>query len=447
MTSLNLAPLDATKLGARRGQPPIVIDGGGGYGYGIDLAHSGQLINIEQHYISRWLLEESPTVAVCAEVVRRLFRPLRVELRRPDGRPVERHPLLPLLNSRPNPIQSASEFMGQIAEELVYGGECVIRVYRSRGGMPTMLQVWPYHQVNTVMDGDRVRYTWTKTSARDEVLNDPRSPEICHVRMTFDHHRVCRSVSPWRGMASEVRASTWASQYRAEYFRQGGSPRLVAVIPRDKEIGNRGPVDLEKMREKLLAFWRAVKAGVSTWLGGETRAMPEGVMPHDLGPQNTADPVLTGPARAIDEKIAAVVGLPVIMLGNMERATYSNARQQMTVVVRDAIRPRLDAFLSAVTRDLLVPAGGVSATLEPVVDTDELVRDEASVFNKIQLSRVNSGVITPNEARDAFGLPPIDGGNQLAGDHLDAFPDDDEGDDDETPGEPENPESADALEK
>lgn len=432
--------------------PPIVLDAGSGIGYAVDDAHAGRLYNIDRYTLSRVDLERSPTIAVGLEVVRRLFRSLRLELVRPNGEKVARHPLLTLFNDRPNPIQTASELWGQVAEELVLSGEAVVRLYRSRGGAVEMMRVWPFERVNTRLAGEQVVYEFGSSALMeaqgyDVVLNDWRRPDVLHVRMTWDQNRVCRAVSPWRGLGAEIVASTYAALYRAEYFRQGGSPRIVATIPRDKEISQRGGVDVDKMRESLKTFWRTVKAGPTTWLGGTTRALPEGVMPHDLGPQNTADPVLSGPARAVDEKIASIIGLPVILLGNLERATYSNARQQMAVVVRDAIRPRLDAFLSRIKRDLLLPAGGVSAQLEPVVDTDELVRDEASVYNKIILSRVNSGVMTPNEAREAFALPPHQGADELVGDQgLTQMPDD-EDESEPTPGEPDDPESAESLEK
>ena len=438
-----------------RRSPPIVIDSGGGIGYAVDDAHAGRIYNLDRYTLSRFDLERSPAIAVGCEVVRRLFRSLRLELHREDGSPVRRHPVLTLWNDRPNPMQTASEFWGQVAEELVYSGEAIIRLFRSRAGQVEMMVVWPYEAVTTSMDGPLVVYRYGRLHGfpsgddrYEELANDWRRPEILHVRMTWDPYRVCRAVSPWRGMGAEIIASTYAAMYRAEYFRQGGSPRIVATIPRDKELSGRGDEDVSKMREALTNFWRAVKAGPSTWYGGQTRALPEGVMPHDLGPQNTTDPVLSGPARAIDEKIASILGIPVILYGNLERATFSNARQQMAVLVRDAIRPRLDAVLSRIKRDLLVPSGGVSAQLEPVVDTDELVRDEASVYNKIILSRVNSGVITPNEGRDALGYPPIDGGNILASDGLSQMADDDDEPEPEpTPGEPEDPESAAALEK
>lgn len=401
----------------RASQQPIVIDGGSGRGLRIDTDGAGQIFDLDYYYLSRWILEHCPTIAVCSAIIQRLFQSLRLELQRSTGRAVKRHPLLDLFNTRPNEVHSPTEFWGQMAEELVFGGECIVRVYWGgvpEAGLPAAprrMVIWPYDEVRefspTAWDGSLAMAgmsTYQYEGATVTVDPDNPRPEIMHVRMSVNTHRPLRSLSPWRGLESEILASTNASRYRAEYFRQGGSPRLVATIdPMDESKGE--PPSPDDIKASLEAFFRAAKAGPSTW-GGAARALPEGVKPLDLGTKSTTDPVLTAALRGVDEKIAAVAGIPVIALNNLERATYSNARQQMALLVRDAVRPRLSALISAIKRDLLMPMAGRNATLMPVIDTDTLVQDEAVVYNKIVLERLKHGVIDENEAREAFDMEP-----------------------------------------
>ena len=425
---------------ARKRQYPILIEGGGGgVGYRIDDL-SGSLHILDDHDLSRYVVEKSPTIAAITAVVARLFRVLRLDLARGTGQEVVSHPLLDLLNARPNEIDTASGLWADIAEELVHGGEAILRVQWD-GRTPRRVYLWPYNQVSVepYAVGADLRWVYRYTPVYragglvEQVVVKPLAdepPGICHVRMNNSRSRPMRAESPWRGLESEVVASIHAAAYRAEYFRQGGSPRLVAQMAPPPDNPNI-EVNIDSMRSALDRVYAALKAGPSTWMGGAARSIPEGAEMKDFGPQHAADPVLTMPARAIDEKLAAAAGLPVIVLGNMERSTYANARTQMATVVRDAIQPRVDALLSALSRDILIPMGGRHARLVPSVDTDRLVKDEARVFNDLILARHKSGVITVAEAREAFGYEPAmpedpnDGGDDEMMDREDEDEDDD----------------------
>lgn len=407
--------------------PYFVIDSGGGVGYGIAGGVEGQFVNLDNYRLTRFLLEQSPTISMSVEIVSRLFRSLRLELQDREGQAVEAHPLLDLFNKAPNPHQTAAELWGQIAEELVFDGECILRVWWL-GGKPYMLLVWPANEVNTdweTMPGAGFTYTYAAGSGGtqgggmplESVTVDPAQPEILHIRMNVDTHRPMRSRSPWRGMASDVFSSIHASYYRSEFFRQGGSPRLVATVEPMEEGHGKGRKGREEMEKVMNSIFRSIKAGPGAW--SSMRALPEGVKLEDMGTRTITDPVLTEAMRGVDERLLAVAGLPAISANNNQKSTYSNSRQQNAIIVRDAIRPRLEALIAAIVRDLLMPMGGDE--LMPVVDTDPLIQDEAMVHNRIILDRVKQGVITENEAREAFDMEPLD---ELEGDAMEPMPDD-----------------------
>ena len=393
--------------GRKRHVQTIVIDGGQGVGLRLDDLNAS-LTTLDAYDLARTSLERSPTIAACTHVVARLFRSLRLELERGTGQEVASHALLDLLNDRPNEWHTPSELWATIAEEFVHGGECILRVHWD-GNSPRRISVWPYDRVEVEPYDDGWLYRYAspvapKVYVDEVVVRAGERPGICHARMNLSRRRSLRSDSPWRGLETDVVASVHASAYRAEYFRQGGSPRLVAEFAASDDPNVE--INIDDTRSKLDRVFAAIKAGPSSWLGAPARSLPEGVHLTDMGPKSTTDPMMIAAARAVDEKLAAAAGLPVIVLGNMERATYSNARQQMAVVVRDGIRPRLDALLSALQRDILIPMGGRNARLVPKVDTDTLVQDEAAVWNKIVLDRVKAKVIDAEEAREELGYPP-----------------------------------------
>ena len=408
------------RVSKRGGAIPWIIPGGGGeLGYGISGGIEQQFVRIGGSYdrIYRNVLEASPTIGVITTVVSRMFRSLRLELRpdRGEGDPLDNHPLLDIFNRTPNEFCTASEFWQRVAEELVHGGECIIRVHRM-GRQVKRLIIWPYDEVDVTPlapdyyqpDGETdqtvepIHYRFRGEEVPYKVGD---VPNILHVRMSTDRYRVLRADDPWRGLQSDILTSIYASAYRSEYFRQGGSPRIVAVQKPIEGLEQESEKSTADLTTAMTGFWRTVKAGFN-WGDGTARVMPEGLEPSDLGPKSTEDPMMTKAAKAVDERIAAAAGLPLLFLNNMDRSTYNNSRQQQAVIVRDAIQPRLNAFTAAIERDLLIPMGGADANLGAYVDTDKLIEDEAVVWNKIVLDRYDKRIIDLTEARADLGLGP-----------------------------------------
>ena len=395
---------------ARRAAPVVIFSAQGSYGFGLTNTGSTRVFSLGNYnLLHRRELEASPTIAVIAAVVSRMFRSLRLTVRRPGGMDLASHALLDLFNDAPNEFYGASEFWAQVARELVLGGECIIRVHR-RGRVPYRLAVWPYDETNIdppsriTAEPDCLCTYRYRDAVVDFVPGKP--PPVCHVRMSVDHDRPLRGLDPWRGLHAEVLSSTFAALYRSEYFRQGGSPRLVAIMEGGEIVGNLGSTETDKAQELMDAVFKSVKAGLTTWQGGQAHRMPAGVSLVDMGPKSPTDPMMIMASRAVDEKLLASAGLPAISINNMEKSTYANSRQQQAVLVRDAIQPRLDAYLSAIRRDLLKPMGGRNAALELHVDTTKLVEDEAAVYNKLILDQLAGGMITANEAREKLGYEP-----------------------------------------
>ena len=438
----------------RAGIAPIVIDGGdGAFGYGISGGLEGQFVSLGEGYgrIYRRLLEESPPIAIVTSVIRDMFRSLSLELRRvgKDGKrtKVDKHPLYDLINEQPNELCSASEFWATVAEELVHGGECIVRVHRDRGTIRRLV-IWPYNDTKIsptnapriTASGEQQTFTYHYEGTEVEWVPG-EVPPVMHVRMTIDRYHPLRAEDPWRGLHQEVLGSIHAALYRSEYFRQGGSPRLVATTKAMEGVAPTMTEQDEKDYEaRLTAFFRVAKAPLN-WGDGKARTLPENVEPYDLGPKSPTDPMLIEAARFLDERLSSAVGLPLITLNNLQKSTYANARQQWSQLVRSAIQPRINAFAAAIKRDLLMPMGGRNATLEPYINTEVLVQDEAVVFNKIIMDQVKGDVRTKNEAREAFGLEPLpeldDADDSMMGrddeDEKDA--DEDDGDDKAAPGE------------
>ena len=96
------------------------------------------------------------------------------------------------------------------------------------------------------------------------------------------------------------------------------------------------------------------------------------------------------------------------MIGDLERSTNNNIEQQNINYYTITAKPWLERFEAEINRKLFM---GTDEFAE--FDTRRLLRGDFK--NRMEgLSKgVNSGIYTPNEAREAEGLNPVEGGDIL----------------------------------
>jgi len=103
--------------------------------------------------------------------------------------------------------------------------------------------------------------------------------------------------------------------------------------------------------------------------------------------------------------------VPPHMIGDLERATFSNIEHQSTEFVTFTLSPWLAIWEQAIYRDLLSPAERERYFAEFLVDG--LLRgDTASRYQAYQ-SAITTGWMAPNEAREKENMNPRDGGDEL----------------------------------
>lgn len=106
------------------------------------------------------------------------------------------------------------------------------------------------------------------------------------------------------------------------------------------------------------------------------------------------------------EEISRVFRVPPMMINNMENATFSNAEALMTFWLTSGLGFMIDHIEETFERFFNLPK---DEAIE--LDTDVLLRTDL----KARIEALGEGVLkalfTPNEARAALGLPPVEGGD------------------------------------
>lgn len=109
------------------------------------------------------------------------------------------------------------------------------------------------------------------------------------------------------------------------------------------------------------------------------------------------------------KEIASIFNVPMHMIGELDRATFSNIEQQYTGFVKFAVAPLASRIEAAIT------ACGVlttSSTAFAEFNLDALLRGDNEVQTNTQVMLYQNGMLSVNEVRRMRNLAPIEGGDE-----------------------------------
>jgi hypothetical protein len=108
-------------------------------------------------------------------------------------------------------------------------------------------------------------------------------------------------------------------------------------------------------------------------------------------------------------EIARFFKIPVAMLGDLERATYSNHEQQMLSYYTSCLRPWLVNIKQELNAKLLSPTAQRTQYIEHVAEG--FLRADVVTRGAFYTQMLDRGVFTINEVRELENRPPVDGGD------------------------------------
>ena len=281
-----------------------------------------------------------------------------------------------LLNIEPNPFQDINSFKRNLIIDLLIDGNIFIyfdgrHLYQLPAG-------------NMEIETHETQYI-TKYIYQGQVDYTPS--EIIDVKEnSFNsiYRGVPRLKPAWRTM--KLLGSM--RNFQDNFFKNGAVPGLVLKSPNTLS---------EKIKERMLAAWR-VRYNPNT--GGRRPLILDGGLEIDnLNEVNFKD-LDFQPSIAANEKIIlSALGVPPLLLDSGNNA---NIRPNLRLYYLETILPIVRKINYAFERyfgfDLQEDVSRVPA-LQPEL------RDQAAYYQSL----VNTGIMTPNEAREAMRMEPLDG--------------------------------------
>ena len=332
-------------------------------------------------------------VRVIAETIASL--PLHIyEATDAGSRKANEHPLYRLLHDEPNTEMTSFIWREVMLSHLLLWGNSYCQILRS--GRSKIVGLYPLLPDHMAVDRDtkgKLTYTYTTSEGRTVLL----APEdVLHIPgLGFDG---VMGYSPIALEKAAIGLGIAAEEYGSKFFQNGARPSGILTHP-----------NTVKDPASLRASWNAAYGGSGN--ASRVAVLEEGMTFVPLSMPNNEAQFLETRKFQVTE-ICRIFRVPPHMIGDLERATFSNIESQNISFAVHTIRPWLVRIEQAINKTLIPE--NEKGRYYAQFNIDGLMRgDYKSRMEGYAIARQN-GWMSANDIRALENLNPIseeEGGN------------------------------------
>lgn len=275
-------------------------------------------------------------VKILAETVASL--PLHLYRRSKKGKKelAEEHPLFSCLYEIPNDEMTSFEFRETMMTSLLLYGNAYARIIRKQGHVTELWYLKPqYMSVDRDVTTGKIKYTYSDDITNKTYVYKPS--QIFHIKgLSLDG---VKGLSPIAQAREAVGLSLATEEYGAKFFGNGARPGGVLEHP-----------GIVKDPEKLRDSWNQVYQGSKN--SHKVAVLEEGMKYHTIGIAPEDAQFLETRKYQVNE-ICRIFRVPPHLVGDLERATFSNIEHQSIEFVQHTIRPWIVRWEQEISRALL----------------------------------------------------------------------------------------------
>lgn len=285
-----------------------------------------------------------------------------------------------LLNHEPNLFQDINTFRRNLITDYILDGN----VFMYFDG------VHLYHLPASKMTIHASEKTYIDRYTYNEAVNYSPS-EIIHIKEN-SFYSIYRGVSRLKPALRTMVLMKNMRDFQDNFFKNGAVPGLVLKSPNTLS---------EKIKERMIQSWTAryrPDAG-----GRRPLILDGGIEVDSISNVNFKELDFQSAISENEKIILKALGIPPIMLDSGNNA---NLRPNMRMYYLETILPIVRKINFALERHFGFEISE-DATNIPALQPE--LRDQAQYYSAL----VNTGIITPNEAREAINFEPIEGFDDL----------------------------------
>lgn len=335
-------------------------------------------------------------VYACVAVLSQSVAQLPLHLYRRKGVKKEKatdHRLYPLLHDQPNSWQTTYDFWQMKMAELCLRGNSLSLIVRVRDEVRELIPIRPDRIVRVDQDPlYRLFYTIQNPDGGENTI--PQS-SIFHLRgLALNGFW---GLNPIEYARESIGLALATEKHGAKLFSNGA--RLGGILQHPKKIS-------KEAADRLSESFNEVYAGVEN--AHKTALIEEGMIWNKVG-MTAEDSQFLESRKYQRSEIAGFFRVPPHMVGDLEKATFSNIEHQDLAFVKHSLTPWLVNIERAMKRDLMTPEE--RKEYFPKFGVDGLLRGDIKSRYDAHAVGILNGFLSPNEARDKEDLNPYEGGD------------------------------------
>ena len=303
------------------------------------------------------------------------------------------HPLYNLLANAPNPEMTSFVFRETLMGHLLLWGNSYSQIIRDgRGKVIALYPLLPDKMTVNRSEKGEIYYLYNKEGqeyilTKDEVLHIPG--------LGFDG---LVGYSPIAMAKNAIGMAIATEEYGAKFFANGANPGGVLEHP-----------GVVKNPQRIRDSWNAVYQGTSN--AHRIAVLEEGMKFQPIGiPPEQAQFLETRKFQT--EEICRIFRIPPHLIGDLERATFSNIEHQSISFVVHTIRPWLVRIEQSINKSLFSESEKKEYFVSFVVEG--LLRGDYESRMRGYSIGIQNGFMSPNDVRSLENMNPIpdeEGGN------------------------------------
>lgn len=285
-----------------------------------------------------------------------------------------------LLNNEPNPFQDISNFKRNLIVDFLLDGN--IFIYFDGEGL--------YHLPASYVDIEPNKTTYVdRYLFQRDVEYSPK--EIVHIKEN-SFHSIYRGTSRLRAAQRVMGQLTDMRGFQNNFFKNGAVPGLVIKSP---------SMISEKNKERMIQSWMTRYRPDG---GGRRPLVLDGGMELDsISNVNFRELDFESSIEGAEKEILKVLGVPPILLDSGNNA---NIRPNHRLYYLETILPIVEKLSKALERFF---GYSITPDISNIPALQPELRDSAAYYSTL----VNSGIITPNEAREALNYDEVFGSDEI----------------------------------
>ena len=297
------------------------------------------------------------------------------------------HPLYMLLHDEPNPEMSSFSFRETLMTHLLLWGNAYAQVIRNgRGEVQALYPLMP-DRMNVDRDSHgRIYYEYTRSDSDARTLGKNtsvimRPGDVLHIPgLGYDG---LVGYSPIAMAKQAVGMGLACDEYGASFFKNGAQPGGVLEHP-----------GVVKDPKRIRDSWNAIYTGAGN--AHKIAVIEEGMhyTPITISPEQAQ---FLETRKFQIEEIARIFRVPPHMVGDLDKATFSNIEQQSLEFVKYSLQPWISRWEQSIHRTLLLPEEKRDYFAR--FNVDGLLRgDYQSRMNGYAVG-IQNGFMSPNDVR------------------------------------------------